>query len=654
MYFSSFNLHWLWRKMKLGVLTIAFLWGVVFLMGSANGNRTFTVDYPNDQFLKDGIPFRFIAGSFHYFRAHPATWQRHLRTMRAAGLNAVTTYVEWSLHNPRDGAYVWTGIANLEHFIRLAVAEDLLVILRPGPYICAERDMGGFPYWLLKKYPGIQVRTSDVNYLSEVRIWYNQLFTRMDPYLYGNGGPIIMVQVENEYGSYFACDGKYRTWLRDETESHVKGHAVLFTNDGPSVLRCGKIDNVLATMDFGATNDLEATWSRLRQFQPRGPLVNAEYYPGWLTHWTEPMANVSTSSITGTFINMLDSGASVNFYMFYGGTNFGFTAGANENGPGNYIADITSYDYDAPMTEAGDPTPKYHALRKIIARYLPLPNVPVPAPVPKRAYGTVRLLSCCTLFAPGTRQKLATGMVQAAKPMTFEALGQYSGLVLYETWLPRFKRDPSILNVPGLADRAYIYVDNEYVGLLARETPVFSLPLSASAGRRLQILVENQGRINYGRQINDFKGITKDVRLDKQLLVNWNMTTFPLESYESLEQLITQSNEAASMGFQELRKPQHMLRSGPAIYHGMLNIVQEADLADTYLDMSGWGKGIVFLNGENLGRYWPLVGPQVTLYVPAPVLKVGLNSIVVVEYQQAPAATELHFRDTPILNARTG
>ncbi|XP_017111219.1 beta-galactosidase [Drosophila elegans] len=632
---------------------VALLVGLCTLLAAVSANRTFTVDYDNDQFLKDGKSFRFIAGSFHYFRAHPATWQRHLRTMRAAGLNAVTTYVEWSLHNPRDGVYVWSGIADLEHFIRLAVGEDLLVILRPGPYICAERDMGGFPYWLLNKYPGIQLRTADVNYLSEVRLWYAQLFAKMSKYLYGNGGPIIMVQVENEYGSYFACDLNYRNWIRDETESHVKGHAVLFTNDGPSVLRCGKIQNVLATMDFGSTNDLKPVWAKLRRYQPKGPLVNAEYYPGWLTHWTEPMANVSTGSITTTFINMLDSGASVNFYMFYGGTNFGFTAGANEIGPGNYMADITSYDYDAPMTEAGDPTPKYMALRRIIARYLPLPNQPVPGPVPKRAYGTVRLISCCSLLSPDARNRLSTGFVQSVKPKSFEALGQYSGLVLYETWLPSFQRDPSILNVPGVADRGYVYVDGEYVGLVARETPVFELSLSASAGRKLQIIVENQGRINYGRQLNDFKGILRDVRLDKHVLNNWNMTQFPLESYDHLEQLITQSDEAARHGFHELRKLRTMLRHGPAIYHGNLNVQKESDLADTYLDMSGWGKGIVFLNGENLGRYWPLVGPQVTLYVPAPVLKVGSNRLVVVEYQQTPTSLELHFRDTPILNART-
>lgn len=354
------------------------------------------------------------------------------------------------------------------------------------------------------------------------------------------------------------------------------------------------------------------------------------------------------------FSDMLDSGASVNFYMFYGGTNFGFTAGANDNGPGMYLADITSYDYDAPMTEAGDPTSKYQALRRIIGRYLPLPNIPVPSPVPKKSYGSVRLTSCCNLLSPEARQRLATGFVQSAKPQSFEALNQYSGLVLYETQLPSFKRDPSILSVPGLADRGYVYVDGEFVGLLAREIPIFDLPISASAGRRLQIFVENQGRLNYGRQINDFKGILRDVRLDKQVLSKWNMTKFPLESYNSLEHLISESNRSTHQVVPELNKVRTLLRTGPSIYYGQLEIKSQADIADTYLDMSGWGKGIVFVNGENLGRYWPLVGPQITLYVPSPILQVGSNRIVVVEYQQTPTSLELHFRDTPILNARTG
>lgn len=350
---------------------------------------------------------------------------------------------------------------------------------------------------------------------------------------------------------------------------------------------------------------------------------------------------------------MLEYGASVNFYMFYGGTNFGFTAGANDIGPGNYLADVTSYDYDAPMTEAGDPTTKYIALRRIISRYLPLPDIPVPVSTPKAAYGTVRMLGCSSLLSPEGREILGAGVVSSIKPLTFEALDQNAGLVLYETMLPHFKRDPSILYAPGLADRGYVFVDNEFVGILARETPVYELPLSPSMGRRLQILVENQGRLNYGRQLNDFKGLTKEVRVDKQSLMSWNMTKFPLDSYANLETLVAQSTATPRSDFHELKKPQMILRSGPTVYSGNFSIDSANLVLDTYLDMSGWGKGIVFINGENLGRYWPLVGPQITLYVPAPFLKVGNNHIVVVEYQQVPTSMELKFRDMPILNIKS-
>ncbi|XP_036229202.2 beta-galactosidase [Bactrocera oleae] len=616
----------------------------------AAGSRNFTVDWDNDRFLKDGEPFRFIAGSFHYFRAHPDSWQRKLQTLRASGLNAVTTYVEWSLHNPKEDTYVWNGIADLENFIKLADELGLLVILRPGPYICAERDFGGFPYWLLTKYTNIKLRTSDVNYLFEVRLWYNVLFNKLKPYLYGNGGPIIMVQVENEYGSYYACDKKYRTWLRDETLEHVQDNAVLFTNDGPSVLGCGHIEGVLATMDFGATNQISNYWARLRQIQPKGPLVNAEFYPGWLTHWSEPMARVRTEAISKSFIDMLDVGASVNFYMMFGGTNFGFTAGANDGGPGRYQPDITSYDYDAPMSEAGDATEKYHKLREIIGRYLPLPNIPIPAPTTKKNYGTIRLNACCSMLSAKGREILSTGVVFDTKPKTFEALNQYSGFVLYETMLPTFKRDPTILRASGIHDRAYVLIDDQLVGILSRETPIYDLPISPTYGKRLQLLVENQGRINFG-PVTDFKGITSNVMLDKDILTNWTMTKYPLESIADIETLIALVNADDVNIIRRFHEEKRgsILSNGPTIYYGQLTI-PVGQVADTYLDTNGWGKGLVFINGENLGRYWPVAGPQVTLYVPQEVLKSGDNRIVLIEYQRAAPANEIAFTDTPNLD----
>ncbi|KAL5279145.1 GLB1L family protein [Megaselia abdita] len=623
------------------LILLAQLIGGQLLVGANYLEKSFTIDYENDQFLKDGKPFRYISGSFHYFRAHDDSWRSKLRTLRASGLNAVSTYVEWSLHNPKDGVYDWSGLANLEKFIELAVEEDLLVILRPGPYICAERDMGGFPYWLLTKYPNIQLRTSDVNYLFEVRKWYKELMTRMEPFLYGNGGPIILVQVENEYGSFNACDLKYREWLRDETLKYVKNKAVLFTNDGPDVLNCGKIPGVLATLDFGSSSseDLSTYWEKLRQYEPRGPLVNSEYYPGWLTHWSESMSRVPSESILKTFREMLDQGASVNFYMFFGGTNFGFTAGANDGGPGQFQPDVTSYDYDAPMTESGDPTEKYFKLREIIGEYLPLPNITL-TPKPKGYYGKLKLKFCCSLLSINGRQKLSTTIVSYIKPLSFEALDQYSGMVLYETTLPYFSSYPSELRVPYIHDRAYVYINGHFMGVLSRESQLNTIPLMSGFGETLQILVENQGRINYGLA-NDFKGILSDVFVDNQILENWNMTTFPLESYNSIVDYINGERHIPITNSE-------LIDNGPTIFFGQFQITNK--ILDTYLDTEGWGKGIVFVNGFNLGRYWPIVGPQITLYVPKEILAKGPNHVVVIEYQKMSDSSEMTLTDEPKLD----
>ncbi|CRK91904.1 CLUMA_CG005524, isoform A [Clunio marinus] len=609
--------------------------------------RVFEIDYENNRFLMDGKNFQFIGGSFHYFRALPETWQRKLRTMRAAGLQVVTTYVEWSLHNPRDGIYDFTGIADLELFIKLAAQEDLYVILRPGPYICAERDLGGFPYWLLHKYPDINLRTYDLNYRHEVTKWYQVLMTKMEKFLYGNGGPIIMVQVENEYGSYFACDEKYRIWLRDETSRYVKDKAVLFTNDGPGVLRCGKIPNVLATLDFGESpnSTIDSNWRTLRRYQPAGPLMNSEYYPGWLTHWQEEMQRVPVQPVLDSLEKMILDGASVNFYMFYGGTNFGFTAGANEGGPGRYDSDVTSYDYDAPMDEAGDPTEKYFAIRKLISKYFPLPNVPVPNPLPKIKLPDINLKPISIIFNPNGRRYLANFTKQSNLPMSFESLDQNSGFILYETKLPRINRDPVLLKFADLRDRAYIYVNRRFVGIISRENKIYSIPLSLSLGDELQILVENEGRINYGLA-NDFKGILGNVYYDTMVLVNFTITGFPLDNYVKMEELITAYKTNPG---DDLTLSAESLKAGPAVFYSEFNLDRN-QIFDTYLDSTGWGKGIVFINGFNLGRYWPLVGPQITIYVPREVLRVGVNKIAMIELQNAPDAGLVTFSNRPNLD----
>ncbi|XP_023291494.2 beta-galactosidase [Lucilia cuprina] len=605
-------------------------------------NRTFTIDHEAHTFLMDGKPFRYVSGSFHYFRALPDAWHKRLRTMRSAGLNVLDTYVEWSLHNPHDGVYDWTDIADVERFIELAQKEGIYVILRPGPYICAERDNGGLPHWLFGKYPGIQLRTNDANYTHEVSVWYSKLMPKMQRFLYGNGGPIIMVQVENEYGAFHACDRDYLNWLRDETLKYVEDKALLFTTDIPDErIQCGKIEGVFATTDFGIDriHEIDNIWSILRSVQPTGPLVNSEFYPGWLTHWQEQNQRRDGQLVADALKKILTYNASVNFYMFFGGTNFGFTAGANDFGDHKYVPDITSYDYDAVMDEPGNITKKFELVRDIIAQYFEIPKVEV-IKEQAFAYGKVNMQQVMHLLSNEGRATLGKAVdnelaVKSVKPKTFEELDQYSGLVLYETDIGGLNITAPILTVNDLRDRALVFVDQKPMGILSRQNGNNSLILNISTGgSKLQILVENQGRINFN-VANDTKGIMGKVTLQKTKdgevvnLENWFNTRFPLEEPQTSNLLNSIYKKYTSLEFTP--EDESVLKLGPMVHYGefMVNEVHH-----TFLNPSGWGKGVAFVNGFNLGRYWPKAGPQLTLYVPQEILYTGTNSLLLIEYEQ--------------------
>ncbi|XP_053676635.1 beta-galactosidase-like [Anopheles nili] len=619
---------------------------VILLKACTVEMHIFGIDYENNTFVMDGKPFQYVAGSFHYFRAVPESWGQILRSMRAAGLNAVTTYVEWSLHNPQEDVYKWDGIADVERFIELAASEGLYVILRPGPYICAERDMGGFPSWLLHKHPGMLLRTYDNTYLREVRSWYAQLMSRMQRFLVGQGGPIIMVQVENEYGSFYACDHKYLNWLRDETERYVMGNAVLFTNNGPGLEKCGAIEHVLSTLDFGpgSEDEINGYWTKLRETQPKGPLVNAEYYPGWLTHWQEPhMARSDTKVVVESLDFMLRNKINVNIYMFYGGTNYGYTAGANDQGVGGYAADITSYDYDAPLDESGDPTPKYFAIRDTILKYFPAPNVPVPVPTQKMRLPPIPMTRVGSLLDADILRAISVRNITAHQTMTFEELNQASGLVLYEAIIPiSIKTDPRKLQVQDVRDRGYVFLGDRFIGVLSRENQINMIALPLDGGQLLRIFIENQGRINFGIA-NDIKGILGNVYVNSIEIVNWTMYSLPLEDFKPIAEVI------------HLHRKKHRVVAGEgklspmSVSYGLFEIDNQP--ADTYLDPTGWGKGIIFVNHKLIGRYWPVVGPQVTLYVSKHLLLPGSNLLLIIEYQRdCDSIPSVTFSDTPIFN----
>ncbi|XP_039350758.1 beta-galactosidase-1-like protein isoform X1 [Mauremys reevesii] len=601
------------------------------------GARSFQVDYAHDCFRKDGAPFRYISGSIHYARVPRPAWRDRLLKMYMSGLNAVQVYVPWNYHEPLPGVYDFSGDRDLGHFLDLTAELGLLVILRPGPYICAEWEMGGLPAWLLWK-PDIVLRSSDPDYLQAVDSWLDVLLPRIKPRLYQNGGNIISIQVENEYGSYSACDYDYLRHLLAAFRTRLGPDVLLFTTDGNSAaeLRCGTLQGLYATVDFGPGPNVTAAFAPQRLYEPKGPLVNSEYYTGWLDYWGEPHAGSSPAQVARGLQDMLQLGANVNMYMFQGGTNFGYWSAADYKG--RYKPVTTSYDYDAPLSEAGDPTEKLFAIRTVIGQFQPLPEGPMPPATPKYAYGPVPLrkqgevLELLDVLCPG-------GPIRSRFPLTFEAVKQAHGFVLYRTRLPRDVWDPAPLSAPptSVCDRAYVLLNGEYQGRLERDGQT-TLNLTGQAGARLDLLVENMGRINFGVNASDFKGLLQNLSLDSALLSDWLI--YPLDV------------DSAVTGGWPLPPPQaegSRAGLGPALYTGAF---QTPGVAwDTFVKFPGWSKGQLWINGFNVGRYWPAWGPQQTLFVPGSLLSASApNNITLLELEGAPPRPFVLFLDRPLLN----
>ncbi|XP_051560701.1 beta-galactosidase [Myxocyprinus asiaticus] len=636
--------------MALGVRLLPLLLQTILPITLAT-TPSFTVDYRQNCFLKDGEPFRYISGSIHYSRIPRVYWKDRLLKMYMAGLNAIQTYVPWNFHEPVPGQYDFSGDRDLEHFLQLCQDIGLLVIMRPGPYICAEWDMGGLPAWLLKK-KDIVLRSSDPDYIAAVDKWMGKLLPIINRYLYQNGGPIITVQVENEYGSYFACDYNYMRNLSKLFRSHLGEEVVLFTTDGAGVgyLKCGSLQGIYATVDFGPGSNVTAAFEAQRHAEPHGPLVNSEFYTGWLDHWGQRHSVVPTAAVIKTLNEILEMGANVNLYLFIGGTNFGYWNGANSP----FAPQPTSYDYDAPLTEAGDLTDKYFAIRDVIKMYKNIPEGLVPPSTPKFAYGPVQMKKIQTVLE-SLDILSSSGPVKTVYPLTFTEMNQAFGFMLYQTVLPVDCLKPTPLSSPlnGVHDRAYISIDGIAAGILERNK-VLTINVTGKAGSRVDILVENMGRINYGREINDFKGLVYNLTLGADVLGNWTVFALSIDEAVSQGLLTAYSRSVSTSSFTTSLPP---ALSPPTFYSGSFNIPDGIpDLPqDTYIQFSNWRKGQVWINGFNLGRYWPSRGPQVTLFVPAYLLSTSVqNNITVLELESAPCSPgpcTVEFTDTPIINA---
>ncbi|MFC3562026.1 glycoside hydrolase family 35 protein [Pedobacter jamesrossensis] len=596
--------------MKTKISTLFLLLSITFNLSAQTKTSTkHTFAIADGNFLLDGKPVQIHSGEMHYARIPKPYWRHRLKMMKAMGLNAVATYVFWNYHETAPGVWDFTsGNRNIAEYIKTAQEEGLFVILRPGPYVCAEWEFGGYP-WFLQKVPGMVIRGNNEQYLSTTKAYFTALYGQVKNLLVTNGGPIVMVQGENEFGSYVAQrkdialeeHKKYSAAVFQQLKD-VGFNVPFFTSDGSWLFEGGALPGALPTAN--GEDDVAKLKEVVNKYNGgKGPYMVAEFYPGWLDHWAEPFPKVSTAGIVKQTQKYLDGGVSFNYYMVHGGTNFGFTSGANYDNKHDIQPDLTSYDYDAPISEAGWATEKYNALRDLLKT---LETPAVPAKIPVIAIPDINLTKAVDL--EDVKNKIKP--VNDDKPLTFEALNQGYGYVWYSK---KFKQPISgKLELNGLRDYAIVYVNGAKVAELNSYYKKYDCEIDIPFNATLDIVVENMGRINYGAKIiESSKGIISPVVINGQTITgNWDMYKLPMDVVPNLS---AEKNTATA--------------GKPTIYEGSFTINK---IGDTFLDMRDWGKGIVFINSINIGRYWS-VGPQQTLYVPGCWLKAGANSIVIFE-----------------------
>lgn len=612
---------------------LVFLFTAIIMLSGCSstqsGHHTFTIEKGN--FLYDNNPIHIYSGEMHYPRVPKTYWRHRFQMMKAMGLNTVSTYVFWNYHNTAPGVWDFKSEnRNLVDFIRTAQEEGLFVILRPGPYICGEWEFGGFPWWLSNN-KDLEVRGYNQPFLDSCQVYINKVAEQVRDLQISKEGPIIMVQVENEFG-YYVSQRKdipaeeHKKYLAAIKQMLVdNGFEVpLYISDGSKHFEGGTIEGTLPTAN--GEGDIENLKKIINQYNNnnKGPYMVAEFYPGWLDHWGEPFVRSATSKIVEQTEKYLRNEVSFNFYMVHGGTNFGFTSGANYNNEHDIQPDLTSYDYDAPISEAGWASTKYLALRELMKGYVDYQVPEIPEPNPVIIIPDIRLSKTVDFFE---WKKSITPIVNET-PLSFEELGQGNGYVLYcKQFVSPIQGE---LQLNGLRDYALVYVNGKKIGELNRVFNDYFMDINIPANGQLEILVENLGRFNYGSLINqNKKGIVSPVVINNvKVEGDWEMYKVPMDTVPTLEGM---SNTAET--------------GHPALYKGEFNLDQTGD---TFLDMQAWGKGIVFVNGHNLGRYWN-IGPQQTLYLPGCWLKKGKNEIFVFEQLNDQVFEVLKTKGEPVL-----
>ncbi|TDH15060.1 hypothetical protein EPR50_G00027820 [Perca flavescens] len=580
----------------------------------------------SSQFTLERKPFHILGGSIHYFRVPKGYWEDRLRKMKACGLNTLTTYVPWNLHEPERGVFNFEDQLDLEAYLRLAASLGLWVILRPGPYICAEWDLGGLPSWLLRD-KNMKLRTTYPGFTAAVNPFFNQLMKKVVPHQYSKGGPIIAVQVENEYGS-FAKDEDYMPFIKEALLSRGITE-LLLTSDNREGLKRGGVKGALETINFQKLNPNDIKY--LDGIQPNKPKLVMEYWSGWFDLWGDLHHMYTAEDMIPVVTEILKLDMSINLYMFHGGTNFGFMSGAFAVGMPAPRPMVTSYDYDAPLSEAGDYTTKYHLLRNLFSHYHAQPLPELPSNQERRAYQPIVIHQHLSLW---DSLHFTDKPLKSERPVNMENLpvnnnnGQSYGYTLYETTMTS---KGTLNSQNNIRDRALVFVDKHFVGVLDYETQ--ELPLPDGKGKRtLSLLVENCGRVNYGKTLDDQrKGLVGDIELNKRPLSDFIIRS--LDMKPGFVNRLESSGHWMSM---------HQRPSFPGFFQARLYV--NSFPKDTFIKLPGWSKGVVFINGKNLGRYWS-IGPQQTLYVPGLWLHKGDNQVIVFEEQETDG--KIQFASSP-------
>lgn len=564
-------------------------------------------------FLLNDQPHRILAGALHYFRVHPDQWADRIRKARQMGLNTIETYVAWNLHAPSEDVFDTSAGLDLGRFLDLVAAEGMHAIVRPGPYICAEWDNGGLPGWLFSKGNPV-IRTSDPVYMAMVRSYMEALAPILVPRQIDRGGPIILVQIENEYGAY----GSDTHYLEQLVELNREiGLSVPFTTvdqPEPAMLINGSLPSLHKTGSFGGKS--KERLATLREHQPTGPLMCSEFWIGWFDHWGAHHHTTSVQESVHELEELLAAGASVNVYMFHGGTNFGMSNGANDKGV--YQPTVTSYDYDAPLDESGQPTEKYWAFREVLGRYTELDDQDIPAP---RQAGQEFNVSLTQELPLWEYLDATASWTQSQDPLTTDAVGSFNGFSVYRSQISVTER--SVLSFSEVRDRAQIFLNREHLGTLSRDQKDRAVTLPAGAAGTLEIVLEDQGRVNYGERLGEAKGLIGRAHINDVPLHDWELSPLPFTDVAALSTMFATRPETA-----------HGVLAGPVFARGTFDHPQGGDL---FVDTQHWTKGLVWINGFCLGRYWAR-GPQRTLYVPGPLLRPEGNEIIVLELQAAQRA----------------